>query len=223
VRTLAAAALVCLWAGEAVACRLALALGLDISSSVNSLEYAIQKDGLAAALRSEDVRSALLGQAGEVRVAVFEWSGYPQQDVVVDWTPILSSADIDALAARVDGHRRAYAEFATAVGKAVEYGALMLRRAGRCERRVLDLSGDGAHNEGPEAEAYATLLGGITINALVIKGAFPDPEDYYRDHVIRGPGAFTIVARNGFEDYPDLIRGKLLREIEPPMLTGSIR
>ena len=40
-------------------CRLALAMGLDISSSVNSSEYALQLDGLIAAFRDEEIRAAM--------------------------------------------------------------------------------------------------------------------------------------------------------------------
>ncbi len=32
-----------------------------------------------------------------------------------------------------------------------------------------------------------------------------------------------MVARNGFEDYPDLIKGKLLRELRPPLFVGEAR
>ena len=56
-----------LLAGPASACRLALLLALDVSSSVNGLEYDLQRRGLAAALNSEDVRHAILrGAPGAV-------------------------------------------------------------------------------------------------------------------------------------------------------------
>ena len=46
--------------------------------------------------------------------------------------------------------------------------------------------------------------------------AFP-LTDYYRTKVIGGNGAFVITA-NTFKDYPEAIRKKLLREIQPPLV-----
>jgi hypothetical protein len=206
-------------------CRLALALALDISASVNDREYAIQLGGLADALRAPDVREAILTQGGEVWMAVYEWSGWQQQDLVAGWTPLRAPADIDALAARLDAHRRPYADFSTAIGRALAFGAALFRSLPvRCERRVIDVSGDGAHNEdvGPAEIRASGALAGVTVNALVIDGAWPPPVRHYETEVIHGPDAFMMVARNGFEDYPEMIRGKLLREIRPPQLLGAL-
>ncbi|MEO1687725.1 MAG: DUF1194 domain-containing protein [Pseudomonadota bacterium] len=211
--------------GEAPSCRLALALALDISSSVNSREYAIQLGGLAAALRAPDVQDAMLTQSGEVWIAVYEWSGWQQQDVILAWSPMRDVGDIAAAAARLEGHRRLYQDFSTALGKALRYGAELFRRLPvRCERQVIDVSGDGVNNDHETpAEAHASgVLRNVTVNALVIDGAYPSPVPEYRDHVIAGPGAFLMIARNGFSDYPDLIRGKLLRELQPEMLLGGL-
>jgi len=206
-------------------CRLALAMALDISSSVNAREYAIQLGGLANALRAPDVQEAMLSQSGEVWIAVYEWSGWQQQDMILAWSPMRGPADIAAAAARLEGHRRLYQDFSTALGKALRYGAELFRALPvRCERQVIDISGDGVNNDHvTPAEVHASgLMREITVNALVIDGAFPSPVAEYRDNVIAGPGAFLMVARNGFEDYPDLIRGKLLRELQPEMLLGRL-
>ena len=48
---------------QAAACRQALALGLDVSGSVDTDEYRLQLDGLAAALTSPEVVSALISDA----------------------------------------------------------------------------------------------------------------------------------------------------------------
>jgi len=85
-----------------------------------------------------------------------------------------------------------------------------------CARRVIDLSGDGITNWSVEPSYFAErgVFDGITINGLVIKGATPDPEEYFRENVARGPGAFVIVAED-YEAYPEAILEKLLREIVP--------
>jgi hypothetical protein len=211
-------------AAAAEECRLGLALGLDVSSSVDDAEYALQKNGLAAAFRHPDIRDALLGQDGVVDVLIYEWSGYYQQDLIADWTPLASPAAIAALAARLEAHRRTYSVYPTAVGRGVEFGARQFPRlSSPCARRVIDISGDGVNNLSVDPEYYRQLgkLDAVVINALVIKGAVPDPEEYYRAQVISGPGSFLMVA-NGFEDYPELIREKLLREIAPPVVVGAL-
>lgn len=230
-RTLAALAGALGWAGAvatppaaAETCAVALALALDISSSVNAAEYEIQKGGLAAAFRDEDVRAAILNAGGVVNVIVYEWSGWQQQDVIVGWAALRDEDDIDALAFRLERHKRRYAEFSTAIGEALEFGAgLFDRLATPCARRVIDVSGDGVNNEGPSALPLrlTPAFRGLTVNGLVIKGASPDPETHYRQEVISGPGAFLMIARNGFADYPDMIIGKLLREIAPPVFIGA--
>ena len=47
-------------AGADAACRQALALGLDVSGSVDEAEYQLQLQGLAAALIRDDVRASLI-------------------------------------------------------------------------------------------------------------------------------------------------------------------
>jgi hypothetical protein len=209
----------------ATACKLALALALDISSSVNGREYAIQRDGLARALSTPAVIEAMLTPKGAgVAVLVYEWSGYNQQDVVIPWTYLDSATAVEAVAEKLKAHRRPYSDLTTALGKAVEYGARMLGQAPRCGRRVLDISGDGENNDGAGPSHYRAegKLAGLTINGLVIQGAVPDPVAYYREHVIQGPGAFLALARN-FDDYPAVIIGKLLREIDQEMVLGDAR
>ena len=212
-------------APAAAACKLALALGLDISSSVNSDEYRIQLDGLARAFRTPEVVEAMLSPPGaSVAVITYEWSGYAQQDLITGWEVIYSPGAAAAYAARLEAHRRTYSDFPTALGKAVEYGAGLLRRAPPCARRVLDLSGDGENNDGlgPDEIRAKGLLDGITINGLVIQGAMPDPGIYYRTHVMQGPGAFVALARD-FDDYPAVIIGKLLREVGTEAVVGDAR
>lgn len=79
--------LLCLVALPAQAtCRLAVALALDVSSSVDKEEYRLQADGLAWALQDADVQAAFMGVPGAVvALLVYEWSGRYQQAVLIDW------------------------------------------------------------------------------------------------------------------------------------------
>lgn len=204
-------------------CKLALALGLDISSSVNDREYRLQLEGLAHALEEESVIAAILQPEGAyIAAAVYEWSGYQQQDVIIGWTALDSPAAVQSFARRLRGHTRAYGEFATALGKGVEFGANLLRLAPPCARHVLDISGDGENNDGvgPDYFRARGVLDGITINGLVIQGAFPNPAIYYREHVMQGPESFVALARD-FSDYRAVMAGKLMREINTELILGS--
>ena len=55
----------------ASACRLALLLALDVSSSVDEAEYELQRNGLAAALLSPNVEAAFLSGGAPVALAAF--------------------------------------------------------------------------------------------------------------------------------------------------------
>ncbi len=211
--------------GRAAGCKLALVLALDISSSVNQREYNIQLQGLVRAFRTPEVIEAILTPPGvAIAAIVYEWSGYNQQDVVIPWTMLDSSAAILDFAATLAAHRRPYTDLTTSLGKAIEYGAKLFGRAPPCGRRVIDISGDGENNDGvgPEYFRAQGKLDGITINGLVVQGAYPDPVPYYRDHVIQGPGAFVALARD-YDDYPPVMIGKLLREIDQEMILGEAR
>ena len=116
-------------AGRAVSCKLALVLALDISSSVNDREYAIQLHGLARAFRTTEVIDAILTPEDTgIAALVYEWSGYAQQDIVIPWTMLDTREQVLAFADRLSEHRRPYSDLTTALGKAIEYGALMFRR-----------------------------------------------------------------------------------------------
>jgi hypothetical protein len=218
---LALAAVLAAPAGPASAdCRLALVLGLDISSSVDPAEDALQRQGLARALRAPTVRDAAFAAPGDhVALAVFEWSGRDQQDLILDWRLLLSPADLDAAADTIARSRRSYSEFPTAIGTALGFAAALFDRAPPCLFRTFDLSGDGIHNDGPGPGAAYRMpaFREITVNGLVITGAHPDIVEFYREQVLHGAGAFMEIAE-GFRDFERAMRRKLLREMGARML-----
>lgn len=205
----------CAIAGTARAeCRLALALALDVSSSVDVAEDRLQRDGLARALLAGDVAEAFLGLPDQpVALAVFEWSGRYNQEVIADWRMIRSRNDLVAAAAVIAGSPRSTDQFPTAIGYALGYAAGLFQRGPDCLRRTLDVSGDGVNNDGfgPDLAYDNFPLGGITVNGLVIS-ADHTVFDHYQSEVIRGPGAFVIQAVT-YVDYQDAMHRKLLREI----------
>lgn len=206
------------WAGAAeAACRQALALGLDVSGSVDSGEYRLQLDGLAGALEDPEVLAAFLAMPEvPVALAVFEWSGPRGQRILVPWKDVTGPADIAEVAARLRGTRRATMEPSTALGAAKGFGATLLAERAGCWRRVLDLSGDGQSNTGPRPQEVRPA--GITINGLVI-GAKGGADgigalgSYYRAYVIAGPEAFVETAL-GFDAFEAAMVRKLKRELQ---------
>ena len=209
-------------AGAQAACRLALLLALDVSSSVDDREYALQRDGLAAALLSEDVQDAILQEGGgSVSLAVYEWSGRRQSTVVQDWVTLSSVADIAAVADRLRAAERSYRRFPTALGHALGFGATMLERGPRCERKVIDVSGDGITNDGywPQSAYRHFPFDDVTVNGLAVLGADPDVVDHFEFEVLHGPGAF-IETSEGYEGSQRAMTRKLYREIQNRIVGG---
>lgn len=205
-------------ASPATACRLALVLAMDVSSSVNAGEDALQRGGLAAALIAPEVQAAFFAAPQPVALAVFEWSGRYKQKLLVDWMLIRSADDLLRAAAAIGRSSRSHDDFPTAMGYALGYGAGLFRQGPDCAMRTLDMAGDGINNEGfGPAQAYAAFpFRGVVVNGLVINAADFEGEldliEFYAREVLRGPGAFLEVAQ-GFEDYERAMRRKLLREL----------
>jgi hypothetical protein len=217
-------------AAAAQDCRLALSLGLDVSSSVDAREYRLQTDGLAAALVAPEVQEAFLSNPETpVMLHIYEWSGWQQQVVRLDWTRIETEADIAAVAARLLGQERSFEQYPTAVGFALLYGGRALLDRQDCRQRTLDISGDGTNNDGvsPDVARRDFPLDGITVNGLVIGANVATLGRYYQQFVIQGEGAFVEVA-DDYADFERAMRRKLLRELGviemsggPPLFTAD--
>ncbi len=195
-----------------LACDLALILAVDVSGSVDSREYRIQMEGLAEALRDGAISEALV--RAEAHVMLMQWTGSSRQRVSVPWTPVVDFDIADALADRVAATPRVWRNFSTAIGEALLVAQEAFTDVPNCERRVIDVSGDGFSNEGVEPDDVRLTLGagGTTINALVIEENETGLTEYFRTNVIVGAGSFAVTAAT-FDEYPKRIRQKLLREI----------
>lgn len=194
------------------ACDIALILAIDVSGSVNAQEYRIQLDGLAEALNDGSVSEALV--VNKAAVLVMQWSGTSRQEVSIDWRHIARFEDVDHLAADVMQVERAWRDYSTAIGEALQLALDRFTEVPACTRRIVDVSGDGVSNEGmlPSDIWPALAAAGVTVNGLAIESDVPDLAAYFRSSVIRGAGSFAMSAAN-YADYPRAIRLKLLREI----------
>ena len=215
-------------AGPAVAeCRQALALGLDVSGSVDADEYALQLGGLAAALESAEVRAVLLELPElPVHLTVFEWSGPGSRRLLVAWTVIDGPEALGSVTGALRATGRVPSDPSTAIGQAMLHGADLLAERAECPRWTLDLSGDGRSNAVPRPAIVKEMgaLDGVTVNALAVGVDAPVHGDirqaeiaalsaYFEAEVIHGPGAFVETAL-GYEDFEDAMRRKLLRELK---------
>ena len=215
--------LCCLTAGASeAACRQALVLGLDVSGSVDSVEYQMQRDGVAAALTSPAVTEVLLKSgAAPVDLAVFEWSGPAHQVMIQPWVTITDAAVLLEVARRIRTNPRVTGSPTTAIGSAMGFGVGQLDQRANCWKRTLDISGDGQANTGPRPQDVAAVPTDVVINGLVIEVAnIQELSAYFDAYVIRGSGAFVEVAL-GFEDYAAAMERKLLRELQSLALSAA--
>ena len=181
-------------AASAAGCRLALVLAMDVSSSVDAEEDRLQRGGLASALLSEPVRKAFFSTDLPVALAVYEWSGRYNQQVILDWRMIDSQSALREVSDTIAYSKRSYNDFPTAMGYGLGFGA---------EFPFDDVTVNGLVVNAAEFEAEVELV------------------TYYQNQVLHGPGAFLIIA-NGFSDYERAMRIKLQRELTPPAI-GALR
>lgn len=219
VRSLAAAFCLAAAPGAAGACGVELVLAVDVSRSVINPEFNLQLNGLAQAFRDPEVVESIGWIQGGVAATLMQWSGPRSQSQSVDWRLLSDRGSALAFADEIAGTRRKFFAAFTAVGEALfQANILSASNPWQCQRRVIDVSGDGASNRGRAAAPVAAGLAanGVTINALVIRGAKPDPVAYYAENVIAGQGAFIETAAS-FDDYAEAMKTKLLRELRPAM------
>jgi hypothetical protein len=203
---------------------LALALAIDISGSIDPDEAELQRQGYVRAFTDPQIRKAILGgYNGRIAVAYYEWSDSWRQQLLVDWTLLDSHAAIEAFADRL-ARAPITVLTRTSISGAIRFAIPLFERVPyTTERKVLDISGDGANNDGglitharDEALARRITINGLPImNGRPNKYGFPPDPDldlYYEGCVIGGPRSFIIVAR-GFDEFQEAVRKKLLQEI----------
>lgn len=199
-----------------------LVLAVDVSGSVSQARFELQRQGYAAAFRSSAVQQAIRSTGtGSVAIAMLQWTGPALQVVAVDWTLISDAASAERFAAAVEQAPRALFGGGTSISGAIDYAMTMFPPSPfQASRRVIDISGDGANNRGRFAEEARdeAVRAGLVINGLPILTLEPELDEYYRESVIGGPGAFVIAVRS-YEAFAQAIRSKLVTEIA----TGDIQ
>jgi Protein of unknown function (DUF1194) len=206
---------------------LQLVLAADVSRSVDDDEFQLQRQGYAAAFQDPRVLRAIRsGQHRKIAVCYVEWSGTDSLAVVADWTVVSDDETAGAFAEAILARPRPFAN-RTSIGVAIDFARAQFLRSGvESTRRTIDVSGDGTNTNGrePALARDEAVAAGITINGLVILSPEPMPwnpyhthppgglENYYRENVAGGPGAFVLVV-DDFTSFAYAITNKLIREI----------
>jgi hypothetical protein len=193
-----------------------LVLALDASGSVDDERFELQKQGYAKAFLNSKVLDAIrAGNEQAIAVSMVQWTGPTLQLVMVPWTVIRDEHSAQAFATLIEASPRQLMGGGTSVSGAIDFSAMLLNTSPyRAPRRVIDISGDGSNNLGrpPEQARDEAVQMGIRINGLPILAVEPDLDQYFRQNVIGGPGAFVIAARN-YDQFADAILRKLVTEI----------
>ena len=200
----------------------ALVISVDVSLSVDTGRYELQRDGTAAAIASPDfARAATIGPNGAIAVTVMEFSDPDRQIPVVTWTRVASVADARALADTVRHVHRSSSGLTGIANALLTADELFDESPWPAVRRVVDVSGDGMSNIGPPIDEVRDKLvaDGITINGLPILTEEPWLETYYTLYLIGGPGAFVIVAKD-LDSFADAMRRKLVAEVMVSQVPG---
>jgi len=211
-----------------------LVVAADASISMDREEALLQQQGFVAAFRHPDILRAIdSGPTARIAVTYLEWGGDGRHRIVVPWMLIDGAETALRFAERLETSRPARFKRGTSISSALLRSHDLLQRSGFSgARRVVNISGDGVNNKGPDlAHVRARLLAdGVTINGLpiVYKGVLDgvvagsviraDPAfliDYFERDVIGGPYAF-VEPVTAIENYADAIRRKLVREIAVP-------
>ncbi len=195
---------------------LALVLAVDVSSSVDTGDYKMQMDGIAAALRNPALPQAIAqGTFRRIGLSVVHWSGWNSQVQVVPWMLATTPEDLEAVARAVEQAERRWKPGGTGLAVAITYcAALVLAFPLRASRRVIDVSGDGEDNELGDVSLARdeAVARGITINGLPILYGSSTLMSYYTRRVMGGAGSFIQPAAN-LRDFREQMTLKLLREV----------
>jgi Protein of unknown function (DUF1194) len=204
---------------------LELVIAVDVSYSMDMDELAIQREGYAQAIVSNDFLQALKnGPNSKIAVTYFEWSASSDQKIIIPWRVIDGPETADAVASEImsTSVRRGSR---TSISGAIYFAMPLFEENPYHGLHVIDISGDGPNNNGAPVTGARdeALQKGITINGLPIMVKEPsystvdiDDLDLFYEHcVIGGPGSFVVSIKNR-EKFKEAIRTKLLLEVAGP-------
>lgn len=213
-----------------------LITAVDVSDSITRHDEWLQYTGLARGVVDQAflalVRNGLMRRIGFM---AFTWSSDGQMRTIVPWTIIETPEDAARIAAqfktapRID---RSHYDSNHQGPDAVETGAMtngggmtdIAQAVGAAtrlasdapfqgRRTVINILSNGVDNAGfnPGMSRDHAIRQGATINGVVFGGRRDLPE-FFRQHVIGGPGAFLMTVRNP-ADLPKALEKKFWRDL----------
>lgn len=198
-----------------------LSLLVDISGSVDTPEWTLQRDGYVNAFKNAVIQNLIIdtdggNRKGAIAVNYIQWSGASQQYTTLNWTLIDSVQAAIDFADAIAAAPRPTPYNLTAPGSAINYAvANWADDLYIGDTNVIDVSGDGSQNDGANTAAArnAALAGPIDrINGLAILGSEFGLFDWYTNNIQGGTDSFTIAAA-GFGDFDAAVQKKLYYEI----------
>jgi hypothetical protein len=216
-----------------------LFLSIDVSGSVDTNEFNLQKNGYVQAFKSQEIKDGIARLPDGMAVAVQYWGSNPYNPLAVNWRIIKNAADAEAFATTMASTTRPGGGGTNIKGAVDSAKNSLLNNNYEGRALVLDVSGDGISKDSPGCgkkdglysincqslrdSRDSAVKAGITINGLPINNPNPDAnakamfEDqidvHYRDNLIGGNGAFLEKA-SGFGDFGRAVQLKIEREIE---------
>ena len=206
---------------------LLLVLASDVSRSVDTRKFQLQREGYAAALSNPRVIDAIRsGPHGKIAICFVEWSGATSLKLVIDWAVVGDAASARKIGDQMLELPRSFAD-RTSISAGLEFSMTQLERSPyQAARRTIDVAGDGTNNSGRDIVTVRdeVLAKGVTINGLVILSETPLPwnpehtnpagglDNYYRNNVTGGAGSFVMVAEN-HNSFGQAIVKKMIAEI----------
>ncbi len=206
---------------------LLLVLSSDVSRSVDTRKFQLQREGYAAALSNPRVIDAIRsGPHGKIAICFVEWSGATSLKLVIDWTVVSDAASARKIGDQMLELPRSFAD-RTSISAGIDFSMAQFERSPyRAARRTIDVAGDGTNNSGRDIVTARdeAIAKGVTINGLVILSETPLPwnpehtnppgglDEYFRRNVTGGPGSFVMVAEN-HNSFGQAIAKKMIAEI----------
>ncbi len=212
-----------------VAVALELSLVIDVSGSISSSEYTLQKNGYRDAFDSSTVRSNILSflPSGGIAVNVIQFSDNAQQSI--GWTQLNSTASIDAFVSQLGSMSRLFNDNTDVEDGMKVSLASFLSNNFEGTRKVMDVSGDGEQNRDPacavsapnynqacaavQAQRDAAVSAGVVVNGLAIEGDLGANgiTNWYNANVRTPTG--SVYTATSFDTFGSAVRDKIGREI----------
>ena len=198
----------------------ALVLLNDESGSIDAAEFDLLKQGYVDAFNSTAI-SSLFDQGGSIAVQYIAWSGAAQQNIVLDWFLIDSSADSFNYATQLSGISRTFtsSQGLTAPGDAIQFaGNSVIGSTGdyfTADTQIIDVFSDGERNDGLDDAATQNTRDvlesfGVTINAIVIDEG--NAVNYHTNNIITSDGFISVSP--DFNTFGTVLEDKIEVEVQ---------